>query len=407
MQLRSTAKKRITMSAFTASGSRQAYFDTTYKEQHQDHQWSLYSNDLPDSNHDTFDLASIHPSHGLSPISGAFMTDGSAGEGQSEAQKIMAAMLACGSEHESNNYVRQNSSNGTFDEPQDWTSDSSFGTSLPDEASQLGYNDSATSSFHFGSSLSSSTASMSLERVSSCYFDPPSVEQHTRESLVPLDGALHRRLSTSTTPSIPTAASSQGHMLSSAALSFSLAPTQSTSSFMMRSYSAPAQTQAQFNVLKQKWNIEALAAAELTEAGPSSQGQTSPRPKITRRNTSASIPSLRRQRDSCDEDASYSYGSQVHDTFTSRAHLLSPAHKHNPFKRSRLSFTAIREADDTFPEEAGSPQSSTTERRAPSPPKSPVRPSLNRFFTSPEFYLGDSRDIAGDDDDEDFDASIA
>lgn len=387
------------MSALTASGSRQAHFNTTHKEQHQDHQWSLYSDDLHDDSLNSFDLASIHPSHGLSPITGAFVVDGSDKGGLSEAQKIMAAMLTCGDEQQPEKYGR-NTANMTFDEPQDWNSDSSFGTSLPDEASHLGSNESVTSSFYFGSSLSSSTASMSLERVSSCYFDPPSVEQHTRESLVPLDGALHRRLSTSTTPSIPTVASSQGHMLSSAALSFSLAPTQSTSSFMMRSYSAPAQTQAQFDVLKHKWNIEALAAAELTEAGPSSQGQTSPRPKLARRNTSASIPSLRRQRDSYDEEAAQSYGSQVHDTFTSRTHLLSPAHKHNPFKRSRLSFTAIREADDSFPEEAGSPHSSTTERRAPSPPKSPVRPSLNRFFTSPEFYIGDSQDIAGDDDDD-------
>lgn len=395
------------MSALAASGSRQAYFDTSHKLSF-DPQWPLFPNNSQEDDANVFDLASIHPSHGLSPVTGAFLSDENNEDGPSEAQKLMAAMGACGGNHNSEVYAETMADRQTFDEPQDWTSDDSFeaaeGT-LPKNIGQISRNESATSSFYFSSSLSSSTASMSLERTSSCYFDPPSVEQHTKESLVPLDGALHRRLSTSTTPSVPAFPLAQNSMPPAMALSFSLAPTQSTSSCMMRSYSAPAQTQAQFNLLKQKWNMEALAAAELTEAGPSTVRQTSPRPKIARRNTSAHIPSLRRQRDNADDAFEQSYGSQVHDTFGAHSHLLSPAHKRNPFKRSRLSFTAIREADDSFPEEPGSPQSSITEQRAPSPPKSPVRPSLNRFFTSPEFFIGDSKDSGADDDEESFNST--
>lgn len=386
----------------TALGSHQTYFNTAHRPSFEP-QWSLFPKDQQGEEADVFDLASIHPSHGLSPATGAFLDDDKDGQAPSEAQKLMAAMDACGTSHYSEG-VTMDGQNA--DETQEWISDDSFevaGVSLANTRGQLSRNESANSSFYFSSSLSSSTASMSLERTSSCYFDPPSVEQQTRECLVPLDGALHRRLSTTTTPSVPASAATQEHMPPAMALSFSLAPTQSTSSGMMRSYSAPAQTQAQFNLLKQKWNMEALAAAELTEAGPSSDRQTSPRPKITRRNTSAHIPSLRRQRDNYDESCDQSYGSQAHNTFGSRSHLLSPAYKQNPFKRSRLSFSAIREADDSFPEEIGSPHSTTTEQRAPSPPKSPVRPSLNRFFTSPEFYLGDPQDNAADDDDEAFD----
>lgn len=397
------------MSALTASGSHQAYFDTSHKLSF-DPRWSLYPRNAPEGDADVFDLASIHPSHGLSPVTGAFLNDENNDSAPTEAQKLMAAMAACGGSHDVESHTEIMDIGRGLDESQDWISDDSFGTteaSEPNRPGQLSRNESATSSFYFSSSLSSSTASMSLERTSSCYFEPPSVEQHTKESLVPLDGALHRRLSTSTTPSVPALASAQNSMPPAMALSFSLAPTQSSSSCMMRSYSAPAQTQAQFNLLKQKWNMEALAAAELTEAGPSTMPQTSPRPKIARRNTSAHIPSLRRQRDNGDDSFDQSYGSQVHDTFGPHTHLLSPAHKRNPFKRSRLSFTAIREADDSFPEEPGSPHSSITEQRAPSPPKSPVRPSLNRFFTSPEFFIGDSQDSAADDDEEAFDPSEA
>lgn len=388
------------MTALTASGSYQAYFETAHKQQgYSEQPWTMFSDSISGTDPSFFDLASIHPSHGLSPVTGSFVPDGQDEETSSAAQKIMAAMAACGEPDGAEGYT--GTASGQYhEEPQDWTSESSFDAASTGNVSigqsQLNRNESISSSFYFSSSLSSSTASMSLERVSSCYFDPPSAEQHIKDSLVPLDRALERRLSTPTTPCIPASAPQNAALPSSMALSFSLAPTQSTSSFMMRSYSAPAQTQAQFDTLKQRWNAEALAAAELTEAGPSSQVQTSPRPKIARRNTSAHIPSLRRQRESEEEHSSDSYGSHAHGTFTSHSHMLSPAHKHNPFKRSRLSFTAIREADDTFSEDADSPRSSITEQRAPSPPKSPVRPSLNRFFTSPEFYLGDPQDTATD-----------
>lgn len=368
-----------------------AYFDTTHKEQDYN---DMYHASASDGDFNSFDLATIHPSHGLSAVTGAFIVDGEGQEQSSEASKVLAALAAYGEGSDGGEAHSLPYHMEAGGEVQDWNSDSSFdatGTSPPERQSQLHRNDSTSSSFYFSSSLSSSTTSMCLERRSSCYFDPPSVEQHARDSPVPLDHALIRRLSTSTTPAVPAGPLDQSNLPSSAALSFSLAPTQSTSSFMLRSYSAPAHTQMQFNALKEKWNAEALLAAEHTEAGPSNI-QASPRPKMARRNTSAHIPSLRRQRDSVEDQPYDSYGSNVHDTFSSHSHLLSPAHKRNPFKRSRLSFTSIREVDDTYSEAASSPQSYTTETRAPSPPKSPVRPSLNRFFTTPEFYLGDMQD---------------
>lgn len=385
------------------SASQPTYFDTTHKANTTDQQWTLYQEAISADDFNAIDLSSIHPSHGLSAIDGAFIVDEEDHEPSSEASKLLAAMAACGGGVNDGESHDLHLKKPAYTDSQDWNSDSSFDVSdvsPTDGFGQLQRNDSESSSFYFSSSLSSSTTSMSLERRSSCFFDPPSVEQHVRDSPVPLDSALMRRLSTCTTPVIPAKDSNESSLPSSAALSFSLAPTQSTSSFMMRSYSAPAQTQIQFNALKERWNAEALRAAEHTEAGPSKIEAPSPRPKIARRNTSAHIPSLRRQRDTAEEAAHEPYGSDVHDTFSSHSHLLSPAHKRNPFKRSRLSFTAIREVDDTYSEAASPPPSFPAEVRAPSPPKSPVRPSLNRFFTTPEFYLGDMQGDEGDHDDE-------
>lgn len=422
-----------------------SYFDTDHSKRASQQAWppmsSIYSPSIGGglaSDSSVFDMSSLHPSHNLS-YNGSYRLNGSDADQPSEAQKILAAMAACGTDAEyddfDGNSHRPKQSYAAYgqspeellvDDSNGYSSDSSIDTpynltaeqSIPFEFS-AGQQDKASierqpslnSSSYFTASANGSHSSMGLERRPSCCFEPPPIEQHVKESSVPWDSALVRRLSsTPVTPAMLAMSSVSGggvaplsaQLPSSNAISYSLAPTQSSSSSMMRSYSCPAQTQAEFQALRSKWNAEATSALASTSTGPapaaSSSGSitSSPRPKIARRNTSANIAALRRQRDAYEEASPYAPDADVHATFGSHSHLLSPANKSNPFKRSRMSFTAIQEADDAYWERATSPPKalSSVELSTPAspPPKSPTRPSLNRFFTTPEFFINDSND---------------
>jgi hypothetical protein len=200
----------------------------------------------------------------------------------------------------------------------------------------------------------------------------------------------------------------------------------SASSSMIRSYSAPTHTQAEYDLLKTKWNEESAAARASAASSSSSysithsasSSQLSPtRPSFGRRASSAATSSsalsysssmgLRRTRDHDEASASSpdlsSYVSQANEPYSSRTHLLSPVKRTHPFKRSRLAYVseeipayvykdgASREqvfGPPSSPTNTGGQAATTATSSSMTPPKSPNRPSLNRFFTSPEFFVG-------------------
>lgn len=307
--------------------------------------------------------------------------------------------------------------------------------------------------------------SIQLERNSSCFFSPPDPLSLVREpSAVPLDSSLEERIYSNSSSSVdlPSAASSSAAAAVAAYATAADAATEdpartptnegfgsyamqavgSSSSGMMRSYSCPAHTQAEYDALRKKWNAESACTRRASQSAAAP-----PRPSLGRRASSSatlssysagggnntgikSYLSTRRTRDEADLHTadpyhrSYDAEPSVTCDFSQRENLLSPAHKHNPFKRSKLSLiseenpsclsppssraaaAAATVFDTTLSSSTSSSSSSTattasttpTKHAPASPPKSPTRPGLNRFFTMPEFFVGDGSKT--DDEDE-------
>lgn len=354
----------------------------------------------------TFDFY-IHPSHGIAH-DGSFA--GQAVDETSAAEKLLAALA--------------NSMDSTVDEDDDATvcdlvmddseggdfSDYSLDTPSSSFTNLQNIKDDAGFSF-FPQVEEPSPATAALQRISSCSFTPD--EALLESTLAPLSESLRAQLSAAsvTEEDCATTPTFNG---------FSMIPMASTSSGMMRSFSAPAHSIAEYKAITARWNTEAAEAStsqlpndELPDS-PSRQYAAAARPGMQRRATSGNIYSVRkgklplRRSSAFGEDRpadSYLDADEddvptVQDTFSSRAHLLSPTKKHSPFKRSRLSYSAAHAPtvyeDPRESEYSPSPSAlsrpttpRTGDQAAPqSPPKSPSRPALNRHFTSPEFWIG-------------------
>lgn len=418
-----------------------------------------------------FDYGSIHPSHGVAH-DGSFVPSSAAGDDQSAAEKLLAALAS----QESHSDFEDDSMNLTYSsttsegESSDSSLDtpfSSFASShspLDAKASSYFFHKAAQSTFphHDGHSAYSPYHSphspavptvATHDSMSSCYFSAHVASALAAHPIVPLDSALHDQLSQSLvrTSSSSSATSANGDdtaSISSASSTSTVTPAShelqsnaSTSSGMMRSFSAPAHTAFELAELRARWNAEAstsAAAAATSGTGVaggmarsgSQQAMAGPmRPGMQRRNTSGSMASRsRRDKGKGRADAPYqlagaSTGSDgdsgdeqipiVDTTFSSRTHLLSPVKKSSPFKRSRVAaaytqWPAIYEDpreeelyaqsppslsraftySPSQPMYPASPVSSAAPSpgRAPGLPKSPTRPTLNRFFTSPELF---------------------
>lgn len=267
-------------------------------------------------------------------------------------------------------------------------------------SSEVGLNGGAAAPFRY-------SPSVHLERISSCYFEPPSREElSAHEALAPLDSALESQIASasSSSSSLPSLAAvsplttsiglPDGLPSGSAApsplpededevtellpaVSANMEALPSSSSMMIRSYSAPAHTQAQYNALKEKWNAESSAATTArvnapyaarprlahasssmlsstssasssstcitASASASRLAPTSPtRPHFSRRATSSfalSSPSLSSDGKQDYSDATLSAAALGPSTpYSSRIHLLSPSKPYSPYKRSRLSY---------------------------------------------------------------------
>ena len=348
----------------------------------------------------TFDFY-IHPSHGIGN-NGTFT--GFAQEESSAAEKLLAALAA--------------TQDAIVDEDDDATvcdlvMDDSEGGDLSDFSSL----DTPSSSFtnlqqikddptfsFFPNVEASAPSTTGLQRISSCSFVPDTGLLNS--SLAPIDEALQAQI----------LATQEDRASTPTSGGFSMIPLASTSSGMMRSFSAPAHSIAEYKAIMERWNEESAEAS--TSALPDSELPDSPRrhymvgrPNMQRRATSGGWTNTSRKGkmplrrasattedrsvdvylDADDEDGTPA----VQDTFSSRSHLLSPTKKHSPFKRSRLSYAPTQHAtvyEDPRESEFASIRPTTPrsgdQALAPSPPKSPSRPALNRHFTSPEFWSG-------------------
>lgn len=350
----------------------------------------------------------IHPSHGIA-------ADGSFGdhaiEETSAAEKLLAALAASMDNTVDDDdatvcdLVMDDSEGGDFSDYSLDTPSSSFSNlqSIKDEAN-----------FSFFPDVEAAKpVTAALQRISSCSFTPDATLLEA--SLAPVSETLQAQLSAaseerSTTPTFG---------------GFSMIAQASTSSGMLRSFSAPVQSIAEYKATMVRWNMEAAEAS--TSAVPDNELPDSPRrqyaaarPSMQRRATAGNIYSSRKgklpiRRSSAfgedrpiqsylDVEEDSEEGPTVQDTFSSREHLLSPTKKHSPFKRSRLSYSSVHAAtvyEDPRESEfnptssnSGRPTTPHTGDQAcpPSPPKSPTRPALNRHFTSPEFWIGGEAD---------------
>ena len=427
-------------------------------------EFSYGSNEAPVPSY--FDYGSIHPSHGVAH-DGSFVPSSATGDDQSAAEKLLAALAS----QESDDDYEDDSMNLTYSsttsegESSDSSLDtpfSSFASPLDAKASSYFFHKTAHSPFplHDGqpayspchSPHSPAVPTVAIhDSMSSCYFSAHVASALAAHPIVPLDSALHDQLSQSLVRTSSASASANGDdtaSLSSASSASTITPAShelesnaSTSSGMMRSFSAPAHTAFELAELHARWNAEASTSAAAAATfgsgmaggmarGGSQQAMAGPmRPGMQRRATSGSIGSRsRRDKGKGRAEAPYqlagaSAGSDgdsgdeqipiVDTTFSSRSHLLSPVKKSSPFKRSRVAgaysqWPAIYEdpreeeliaqsppslsrastyspSQPMFP---ASPVSSAAPSpgRAPGLPKSPTRPTLNRFFTSPELF---------------------
>merc|ERR1712093_14600 len=197
----------------------------------------------------------------------------------------------------------------------------------------------------------------------------------------------------------------------------------------MRSYSCPAHTQAEYDVLQKRWNAESAStrrqSQQLVPSRPylgrrasSSAALTSYNSTSTAMRKTSSLLPTRRTRDEADLStslsASHLFQNSPYDPssssyqYSQRDNLLSPAYQHNPFKRSKLTLISEENTPCLSPPPSKAPAASepfsaasasstsssstvtgTSAGGAQSPHKSPTRPGLNRFFTMPEFFVGD------------------
>ena len=352
----------------------------------------------------TFDFY-IHPSHGLD-VAGTFKGSNSLEE-TSAAEKLLAALARQSTEYEDDDddatvcdLVMDGSEAG------DLSDFSSLDTPSSSFSDLQQIKDDSTFSF-FPQVEASSSPAVHLERIKSASFTPD--EALLQSTLAPLSEDLQAQLS----------AAREQRSGSPTFGGFSMIPLASTSSGMMRSFSAPVQSLVDYKLIMNQWNEEAAAAS--TSAQGDNELPDSPRrhysggrPNMQRRATSSSLYSARKGKMPAPspaatfEDGHSRYADAgehdppaMQDTFSSRDHLLSPTKKHSPFKRSRLSYSMVhrstvyedpREADYSASRPT-TPQ--TAEQTAPqSPPKSPSRPALNRHYTSPEFWTGS--DVQGE-----------
>lgn len=341
----------------------------------------------------TFDFY-IHPSHGLD-VAGTFKGSRSLEE-TSAAEKLLAALARQNTEYEDEDddvtvcdLVMDGSEAG------DLSDFSSLDTPSSSFSDLQQIKEDSTFSF-FPSVQASKSNAVHLERKCSSSFSPD--EALLESTLAPLSESLQAQLSAareerSATPTFG---------------GFSMIPMASTSSGMMRSFSAPAQSIVNYKVIMDQWNQENAQASTSELPDSPRRHYSAGRPNMQRRATSGNISLARKGKmpapgsfattedrgDSC-------LGTDEHeapvmqDTFSSRSHLLSPIKKHSPFKRSRLSYSSFHRS--TVYEDPRESDISATRPTTPqsghqnashSPPKSPSRPALNRHFTSPEFWIG-------------------
>lgn len=360
-----------------------------------------------------FDMSLIHPSHGFS-----FDTHPPQ---LSAAEKLLAAMEA--EEDSVEEMVMEDT-----EEAED--SDSSFDTPFSSfHASSLSLHEDGQRSISTngkGKGAISPPISLQLERISSCYFEPPALGETI---LAPLDSGLAAQLRAHSPAVTPAASYVDLHtdLFTPQQASAPMASFPSASSMMMRSYSAPIHTQAQHDDLRKRWNAE---SAQSRAAAPRrSTARTG-----SRRARAADDMSMWASTSS-QPQGSTSYGSN--GTESAREKLLSPRKGSSPFKRSRLSHVSEESSSitSTFTSTVTtsavttgtvfgsfSPSASTSSVQTLSsvplsptassgmmsamtlsnPPKSPTRPHLNRFYTSPEFAVRGSSPLIASDDEDDY-----
>ena len=397
--------------------------------------------DMSPSGWSNFDFSLIHPSHGLlfdtppptlsmaEKLLASIDMDDSAPE---ECDPQGDSSMEYQSDHLDKMGHSAPSSSSSSPSSASSTSETSAGILTPSSSFSLSYRD-PSNYFPLPQQHSHSqdpskpivhSPPVQLERISSCYFSPPDVE--SLQAVAPLDITLQNQLSSfplpSNTPlaSPPIFAQSSPHFVSSTA--FAESPiASSSSSLMVRSWSAPIHTQAEYDALKSCWNAQSTSPPSPTKKRPvMNRPVTCPSRPSFSRSTSHSATSgtiqlpLRRTRPPNASDDSLRSTLSTYATpsmpYSSRNHFLSPSGGNNPFKRSRLSNVPEERScsPSCFATSAASVCSCTSpcsHSSFPSeqqegmdkalissltPPKSPTRPGLNRFYTSPELFAGSS-----------------
>ena len=353
------------------------------------------------------DLSFIHPAHGLS-----FSQEDLFPPVLSQAEKLLASLECRDSDTDD-----QDASMIYGNEDEDSSgSDISLKTPLsfrhhsPTIAALAGsdfpFPATKSKSLHLAVKPPIEALKIPLQRVSSCGFSPrPLTDQ---ESLTPVDVLLEEQLASTCSSASATPKASSSNLYSDfQESSAAMEAVASSSSSMMRSFSAPVHTQSEFDTLKKRWNTEsAIARASnlikgkqrAAAAGRMASTVLTVDQRIFTDHDSSSMLPARRSHDDLstssmgydDEDDTSITGVGVSNPYSDRQRYLSPSKRHNPFKRAKTK----QEVYTPFRSVASASSLPTihepdyARERSRSPPKATKpfqRPSLNRFFTMPGF----------------------